>query len=157
MPININHPYINTPYDILSVPEDASIGILSIDACHKVIMNRYPLLIKWWNAHLDTSKKRTEKITELAKALNQTGFPGRIIIDAFLYTLLEKAGDFDELIQQQQNLPLNLSASLDDWETGLEAWQAVPIKAIVLDEISISKQDDYDDAQIDLYEVQFNS
>ena len=156
MDIRINHPYLETPYDILSAPGDSELKVLPMDFSHKEIKIRFPKLVAWWAKHPNITPKRTPK--DLAKALDQMGFPGRIEIDVFLCTTLDKAGDFDALVKQQENLPLKLSApTTGSWESGLEPWQESPTGKITLEEIEISQQHNYDDPQTDLYEVRFDS
>jgi hypothetical protein len=156
MPMKIIHPYSETPYDILSVPDDPQLGRLPMDATHKAMRLRFPLLSKWWASHPTAQPKRNP--TELAKALDQMGFPGRVLIDIFLCTTLDKAGDFEGLIKQQENLPLKLPAPvLSGWESDLEPCLVLPEQEITLEEVSISHQQNYDDPQIDLYDVRFDS
>ena len=155
--IKISHPYNDTPYEILSVLEDPSLGILPLDANLKEIKARFPLLNKWWTNNPESSPKRS--LAELAKALDQMGFPGRVLIDAFLCTTLEMADSIDELILQQEHLSLELhNPQLDVWENNLEPWQAPPsLTEITPEDIPLSHQHHYDNFQIDLIEVHFDS
>ena len=157
MIIKINHPYSDTPYEALSIPEDPKLGNLPFDANLKTIKGRFPVLNKWWASHPTVSPKRTQ--AELAKAVDQMGFPGRVLIDAFLCTTLDKANDFDELVKQQDNLPLKLHApQMGTWESDLSAWQAHPaMREITAIDIPIVHQHHYDDVKIDLFEVRFDS
>jgi len=156
MTVKISHPYSETPYDILSVPDGQQLGRLPLDATNKAIRNRFPLLTKWWASHPNIQPKRNP--TELAKAVDQMGFPGRVLIDAFLCTTLDKAGDFEEMIKQHENLPLKLAApDLSGWERDLEPVRVFPEQELTLEEVSISKQRDYDDPQMDLFNVRFDS
>jgi hypothetical protein len=154
--INVNHPYQNSPYDVLTVPDDPELNLPLLDATIREIQLRFQKLVRWWTTHPSVTPRRSQD--ELAKALSKTGFPGRVQIDAFLCTTLDKAGDFDGLVKQQEKLPLKLYAPvINDWDTGMEPWKASPVGKITLDEVVVSHQHNYDDPQMDLYEVRFDS
>ncbi len=142
----IEHPYANTPYDILSDPDDPSVGIVSPDTPRQALRAQKPKVLK-------QGKREQRQILEADRKL--ANLPDRLACDVFLRSTLNRSSDLAELIEQHRDL--SLPSIPTDWTEGLSFWIEPPVDMIQLQIIEITRSDAYDDLQANLLAVNFDS
>jgi hypothetical protein len=144
--VNIENPYKDTPYQVLSVPEIPDVGVLSVDASPREIRAHQVKVLK--------SKARPPQLVanEAQKLLQQSS---RLGYDVFLRSTLNQTRELEEVISRYQQVP-EMPLPQTDWSAGLEFWIEPPADQITLQPIEVARLHSYDNPSSDLFEVTFD-
>lgn len=144
MPLNIKHPYADTPYDVLSHPD---VGTLSPDSPQKTIRVQQAEIIRLKIRPPDKASEAGRFLVDLSKRLG---------LDVFLRSTLNRSADLAELAEQGRDMPPPAPPSVN-WTEGLTFWIEPPVDQIQLQPIEITRLSSYDDPRADLLAVTFDN
>ncbi|GEM_PF-1495634 len=146
--IKIKHPYANTPYDLLSDPNDPEIGLLTPDSPHKAINIQRTKVFKAY-------ARERKDIHDVADAANiLSALPKRLSYDVFLRSTLNRMADLDELAKYTCT-PAPAAAGNTDWLEGLDFSMELTAP-VELQEIQLSHLSNFDDVKASLLNVDFD-
>lgn len=144
--MNVKNPYDDTPYDRLSVPDDAALGLFTPESRQKDVTTRVGLLLK-------ARVRDAHQLTEARKAL---GFPNRIEVDAFLRSTLSYAREIDSLITMIDQAPTVPQPPLD-WLAPLTfLLDPLPPASLARQGGKLPQLSHYSDPRLDLLAVPFD-
>jgi hypothetical protein len=147
MPIEIKSPYVNTPYDVFSDPDDPKVGVLTPDASRDQVLQQQVKLLK-------QHKKDVRTINEASDLLKKGA--SRLSWDIFLTTTLTRSTDLGDLVEQykQPQLPVLKDP---DWGAELSWSYQSPEDNIELFETSTNRLSTYDIPPVQTSEFTFEA
>ncbi len=143
LPVVIQHPYTNTPYDLLS---DAEVGVISPSTPQGQIQQQRREIVR--RKKLD-ARTAAEMIDRLA------GFK-RLEVDVFLCCTFDMKQDLDQALNRYSS-PRIPEAGAVKFSDGLPYWLEISLPPVTLDELTITHSSVYDDPGLDLQTVDFDS
>ncbi len=146
--MTINSPYANTPYDQLSFPEEADIGVVTPDFTQEQIRA----------VHNKILRKRLRDPRTAVEVMDRLRGANRLAVDIFLVSTFNPTGDLDKTLARFRVVePPRLPAPPPAVASELSYWKELPeLNDIRLSEVKLTRSSDYDDPLSALVNVEFD-
>lgn len=147
-PVTVTHPYANTPYDQLSFPQEADIGIVGPDSSQEQIRT----------IHGKVLRRRLRDPRQAVEVMDRLRGANRLAVDIFLVSTFNPGADLTKTLElfrmvkspQPPAPPIGVQDELDYWRDLPE------LNEIHLSEVTLTRSTEYDDPLSELVNVEFD-
>lgn len=147
MASEIKTPYFNTPYDVLSDPDNPKVGVVTAETPRREILAQHTRVM--------TARKKAP--IEVAQALNALrSVHERLKWDVFLSTRLSRSTELASAVERHKK-PSLPEIKQPDWAADLGFSVRIPKVELAPVEVSVSPQKNYDHPEIKPFKVEFDS
>lgn len=147
---DVEDPYSNTPYEVLSIADDPAVGVIAPSDTNRVIQQQKAKILK--------SHKREAVV--VAKASGKLMGNERLKVDAFLVGIFNPTGNLAEQMDGFLNRPRSAAKTgiSGNHASGIGYWLELPSSGeISIMNVEITRSTAYDDPHADLLNVEFDT
>ena len=142
LPVQIDQPYANTPYEKLSHPE---VGVITPNSNNNDVRQQKTKMIRAQKLDPRTAAELSDRVNGLK----------RLEVDVFLCCTFDITQDLDNAMRRYGN-PRVSQMGKAQYLDGLPYWKELALPEISLDELTITHSSAYDDLDVDFQTVEFD-